>query len=100
MRRRYTVQQREHLIETVGASGEPVKAVAERMGVSASAAYLWIKRARTTKKTPQFARLVPEPRSTVASFVVRVGGATIRVERGFDAEMLRAVVAALRTRGA
>jgi transposase-like protein len=99
MRRRYTAQQREHLIETVRTSGEPVKAVAERMGVSVSAAYLWMKAARTTKR-PQFARLVPEPRAMAASLVLRVGGAAIRVEPGFDAELLRAVVSALSTRAA
>ena len=99
MRRRYTAQQREHLIETVRTSGEPVKAVAERMGVSVSAPYLWMKAARTTKR-PQFARLVPEPRSMVASLVLRVAGAAIRVDPGFDAELLRAVVAALSTRAA
>jgi len=32
----------------------------------------------------------------VASIEVRVGGATIQVAPGFDAELLRAVVAALR----
>ena len=80
-------------------SGEPVKAVAERMGVSVSAAYLWVKAGRTTKR-PQFARLVPEPRAMVASLVLRVGGAAIRVEPGFDAELLRAVVSALSPRAA
>ena len=99
MRRRYTTQQREHLIETVLTLGEPVKAVAERMGVSVSAAYLWMKAARTTKR-PQFARLVPEPRAMVASLILRVGGAAIRVDPGFDAELLRAVVSALGTRAA
>lgn len=97
MRRRYTGQQREHLIETVRTSGEPVKVVAERMGVSVSAAYLWMKTARATKR-PQFARLVPEPRTLGASLVLRVGGAAIRVDPGFDAELLRAVVSALSAR--
>lgn len=99
MRRRYTAQQREHLIETVRTSGEPVKAVAEQMGVSVSAAYLWMKATRTTKR-PQFARLVPGPRAMVTSLVLRVGGAAIQVDSGFDAELLRAVVSALSTRAA
>jgi hypothetical protein len=69
------------------------------MGVSAATAYLWMKTARTTRK-PQFARLVPEPRAAAAaSLVLRVGGAAIRVDSGFDAELLRAVVSALSTRG-
>jgi transposase-like protein len=100
MRTRYTAQQREHLIEAVRTSGEPVRAVAERMGVSASAAYLWMKAARPTKR-PQFARLVPEPpTSAVPSLILRVGGAAIRVDPGFDAELLRSVVSALTARTA
>lgn len=99
MRRRYTVQQREHLIETVRTSGEPVKAVAERMGVSVSAAYLWMKAGRATKR-PQFARLVPGPRAMGTSLVLRVGEAAIQVDPGFDAELLRAVVSALSARPA
>lgn len=62
-------------------------------------AYLWMKAARTTTR-PQFARLIPEPRAVAASLVLRVGGAAIRVDPGFDAELLRAVVSALSTRGA
>ena len=99
MRRRYTAQQREQLTETVRTSGEPVQAVAERMGVSVATAYLWMKATRTTKR-PQFARLIPERQAAAASLVLRVGGAAIRVERGFDADFLREVVSALSTRGA
>ena len=76
---------------------EPVATPAERPGVSASTAYLWMKAARATKP-PEFARLVPELRSTPASLALRVQGVTIRVEAGFDAELLRAVVSALSTR--
>lgn len=85
------------MVEAVRKSGEPVGAAAERLGVTASTAYLWMKAARAT---PQFARLVPESRGTRASLVVRVRGAAIRVEAGFDAELLRSVVAALSGRGA
>jgi transposase-like protein len=97
MSRRYTAKQREHLIETVRTSGEPVKTVAERMGVSAATAYLWMKAVRSTKR-PQFARLMSETQRPVASLELRVGGAAIRVDAGFDAELLRAVVAALSAR--
>lgn len=82
------------MIETVRSSGAPVRAVAERMGVSVSTAYLWMK-GGPTAKGPQFARLVREPRAAVTSLVLRVGGAAIRLDSGFDAELLRAVVAAL-----
>ena len=83
------------MIETVRTSGESIQAVAGRLGVTASTAYLWMKSARVT---PRFARLVPESRRTPASMVLRVRGVAIRVEAGFDADLLRAVVSALSTR--
>lgn len=99
MRRRYTARQREQLIEAVRTSGEPVAAAAERLGVTASTAYFWMKAARAMSQ-PQFARLVPESRSRSASLVLRVRGVAIRVEAGFDTDLLRAVVSALSTRAA
>ena len=86
------------MIEAVRTSGEPVVAAAERLGVTASTAYLWMKAARATAE-PQFVRLVPRSPVKPAAVVVRVGGVGIRVEAGFDAELLRAVVSALSTRG-
>ena len=44
-------------------------AAAERLGVTASTAYLWMKAARAT---PQFARLIPESPSTPASLILRI----------------------------
>lgn len=99
MRKRYTARQREQLIEAVRTSGEPVAAAAERLGVTASTAYFWMKAARATRQ-PQFARLVPESPTTAASLVLGVRGVAIRVEAGFDADLLRAVVSALSTRAA
>jgi transposase-like protein len=99
MRRRHTAEERERLIAEVRSSGETARVVAERMGVCASSAYRWMKEvagaAATGRGMPVFARVVPGrvlPRSELA---VEIGGATIRVEAGFDAELLRAVVAAL-----
>ena len=60
-------------------------------------AYLWTKKQRaegTPVPTPVFARLVPQ-RAEPCGLLVEVGRATIRVEAGFDAELLRRVVAAL-----
>lgn len=92
MRKRYTAEQREQLIAQVRA-GETVPVVAARMGVGASAAYLWIKEAREASK-PTFAKLVRAlPPSS--SMVLEVGRARVRVEAGFDAALLRQVVAAL-----
>ena len=94
MRKRYTAEQREQLLKEVQTTGERVSVVAERLGVAKSSAYLWIKALRAEpKRTPAFARVVPE--GGVRGVVIEVSGATIRVAAGFDAELLRAVVAAL-----
>lgn len=92
MRKRYTAEQRERLIAEVRA-GEAVPVVAARMGVGASAAYLWIKEARAASK-PTFAKLVPAS-TPLSSLVLEVGRTRVRVEAGFDAALLRQVVAAL-----
>jgi transposase-like protein len=94
MRKRYTAEQRERLIAEVQA-GEAVPVVAARMGVGASAAYLWVKEAREASK-PTFARLVPASAATSPpSMVLEVGRARMRVEAGFDAALLRQVVSVL-----
>jgi|SRR5215208_231717 len=105
MRRHYTAEQRGQLLDLV-ASGRSVREAAAHLGIAPSTASYWVRRA--TKKArqlrqrqarrggglPGFARLVRE--HEVASIEVRVGGATLQVGPGFDAELLRAVVAALR----
>jgi transposase-like protein len=91
--------QRELLIEAVRTSGEPVKVVALRMGVKEATAYYWMKRARAAR-APEFARLVPRSAAAKARIVVEVGGALIRLESGFDAELLVEVMSVLRGRSA
>jgi transposase-like protein len=91
MRKQYTAEQREKLIAEVRA-GETVRVVAKRMGVTSSSAYLWMKAAAPTSSMPMFARVVP---ARVSSLRLQVGGAAVVVEAGFDAELLRQVVAAL-----
>lgn len=96
MRRRYTAaEERQRLISEVRSSGDGVAAVAKRLGVTPSAAYLWLKEAAASR-TPAFAQVVPAKASMRrASLAVEVGCATIRVEAGFDVELLKAIVAAL-----
>jgi|SRR5688572_2102694 len=94
MGKRYSVRDRERLIEAVRTSGEPVRSVARRMGVKEATAYFWLKRARATKP-PEFALAVPAPQATKPTLVVEFGGAAICVERGFDAELLLEVVSTL-----
>jgi transposase-like protein len=87
--------QRDVLIEAVRTSGEPVKAIAAQMGVKQATAYYWMKKARAAR-VPQFARVVPRSGEAKASMVIEAGGAIIRLESGFDAELLLEVIAALR----
>jgi|SRR5450755_4398846 len=88
-------QYRGRLIAEVRATGEPVRKVAERLGISVSSAYFWMKDAPAS--APRFAKLVRIPSAATAELAVQVGAATIRVATGFDAELLRSVVAALIT---
>src|SRR5262249_42026033 len=105
MRRHYTAEQRGQLLDLV-ASGRSAREAAARLGIAPSTASYWVRRAAEKAKQqrpgearrggepPAFVRLVRE--HEVASIDVRVGGATIQLGPGFDAELLRAVVAALR----
>jgi len=99
MRRRHTVEERERLIAEVRSSGNTPRVVAERMGVCASSAYRWMKEvagtASSARRAPVFARVVPGRVVKRAGLTVEVGRAMIRVEAGFDAELLPGVVAAL-----
>jgi transposase-like protein len=93
MGKRHTARERERLIELVRTSGSPVKLVAERLGISASTAYLWMKRA--PEAPLGFAKVVPVSMSTGPKLTVAVGDAVIQLEPGFDADLLRQVVSAL-----
>jgi hypothetical protein len=68
--------------------------VAERLGISVSTAYLWVKRT-PAEKVPRFARLLPASHGEPRSLRLEIGGATIRVDKGFDSDLLRDVVEAL-----
>jgi transposase-like protein len=91
----YKAKERDRLIETVRASGEPVKMVAQRLGVRESTAYYWMKRSRRAE-SPKFARVIPKPRTSEASLSIEVEGVVIRLDAGFDAALLRKVVVALK----
>src|SRR5690349_16467832 len=98
MRRRYTAELRQQLVSEVRSTGEGVAAVAKRLGVVPASAYLRLKDAGVESRPPVFARVVKSSArsaSATSFVVVEVGGATVRVEPGFDVELLRSVVAAL-----
>jgi transposase-like protein len=110
MRRHYTGEQRSELIDMVTKERATIAAAAKRLGVTASTAYHWMKQAgagppgrrsterhgqsRRTPGPPTFVRLV-RAGDVAATIAVRIGGAEIEVRRGFDADLLRAVVQAL-----
>jgi transposase-like protein len=108
MRKHYTEAQRAELVALVARGEATPRAAAARLHVAESTAYYWLKRngrhpvaliAATPRRprpiaAPAFARLVPATEASPA-IMVRVGAAVIAVEHHFDAELLRAVIAAL-----
>ena len=93
MRRQYTTAEREQFYEAIR-DGATVREAAARVGVTPSTAYLWSK-AKPSRDKPRFALVVPAV-ERAPSLTVRVGAASVHVETGFDAALLRDVVAALR----
>jgi transposase-like protein len=94
MRKRYPAELRARLISEIRSTGEGVAVVAKRLGVTPSSAYLWLK-ASSTPTTPVFARVLPSTSAVQDSLAIEIGAATVRVQAGFDAALLRSVVAAL-----
>ena len=112
MGRQYTGEQRSELVELVTAGQSTLPEAAARLGVPYSTASYWVRKAakpnqaskstRTPKlaKTravtaPTFLQLI-RPGDISATLEVRIGGAEIQVRRGFDGQLLRAVVETLR----
>lgn len=83
------------------AEGESVAAASRQVGVHNTVGYYWAKKSRATTApvAVRFAELKPSGVASEARVVrsveVIVGEASIRVEPGFDAHLLREVVAAL-----
>lgn len=95
MRKQYTAEQRERLVSEVRKTGESVRVVAERLGVTPSSGYLWMKEAAAAGRSePAFAKVVRSA-AKGQSLTLEVGRARVRVEAGFDAALLREVVLAL-----
>jgi transposase-like protein len=110
MRRRYTGKERSELVDLVNEGRATVSEAAARLGVGPSTAYYWMRNTATTtpghwarRRGPKtqalamtrFVRVVPS-HAVEATIAVRVGAAEIQVRRDFDADLLRAVVDALR----
>lgn len=109
MRKHYTDEQRAELVRLVLEEDLSLRRAAARLQVADSTAYYWVKRASARSRGKQRQRITP-PTADLAgpAFVqlvragsrhnvlhVRVGAATVEVGAGFDAELLRQVVAVL-----
>jgi transposase-like protein len=111
MRRRYTHEQRSELVDQVTGGRATVPEAAARLEVPHSTAYKWIRQATAPRDSARKAKRAATPGRSVstpsfmqvvragdasATIAVQIGGAEIAVRRGFDAEILRSVVEALR----
>lgn len=109
MRRRYTGNQRAGVLDLVRSGGATVAEAAARLGVTRSTAYYWVRGAAPGGRGPArrsaaakaalpsqatFVRVVPSA-AMDTGISLRVGTAEIQVRRGFDPDILRAVVEAL-----
>ncbi len=105
MRKQHTKAQRERLVRLVASEGRTVREAAQQMRVRPSTAYYWVRQAGTTREDVAaeepaaergFARLVrAEEAARPCVLELRIGAATLVVRHGFDAALLRAVIAAL-----
>lgn len=87
------------MVAALRASGETAAAFARRHGLHAARVQRWVTRVgRKSRAVPAVAfapvRVTTE-RATAAGLEVVVGGAVVRVVRGFDDDLLRRVVATL-----
>lgn len=84
-------------------SGVGAARYAARRGYSPASLLSWARRVALADEAPakevQFVRLAVATTSAAPELVVEVGAARIAVARGFDAEHLRNVIAALTTGG-
>lgn len=101
---RMTWEQRAEVVAAWRASGKPASEIAAAQGISRATLLWWARelRAREAKKfagSPKvtLARVVraAEHPTSARGFSVSVGRARIEVSEGFDAKLLREVVAAL-----
>jgi transposase-like protein len=106
MRNDYTDKQRSELVRLAASGRVTVSQAAAQLGIKPSTAYYWVRRAAPARigrrgaetgltEAPTFVRVVPSG-DVEAGIAVRVGGAELQVRRGFDEDLLRAVVDALR----
>lgn len=98
MRNKYTAEQREKLVEEVRSTGARVVDVAKKMGITPSAAYVWLKRslpAAPAPSAPAFARVVRAQPPMAHGLVLELGAVKLHVDADFDPVLLRQVLETL-----
>lgn len=105
MRKQYTADKRAQLVELVTSRGMTIAAAAAQLGVHSSTASYWVRGAKASHRRAAPAAPSTEPSQTFVQLVkasaapsaleIRLGRIAIRVQPGFDASLLRAVVEAL-----
>jgi len=95
---KYTPERRAELVAEFRKSGLSEGRFSAQHDVHQPSLARWLAREREASTSPTFVRLVAPPAATstvVVVVIVEVGACRIRVDRGFDPNLLRAVVAAL-----
>ena len=95
MAKRRTEEERRAEVQGWRASGESMARYASRRGYAETSLRNWAAAEGTWSGAPGLVRLVVASPVRDGEVVVEVGAARIRVGATFDAELLRAVVAAL-----
>ncbi|AKT38703.1 hypothetical protein [Chondromyces crocatus] len=95
MAKRWTEEERRAEVQGWRASGESMARYAARRGYTETSLRNWAAAEGTWSGAPGLVRLVVAAPARDRELVVEVGAARIRVKTTFDAELLRAVVAAL-----
>ena len=105
MRRQYPAEKKPRLVALVTTEGTPIREAARQLGVRPATAYYWVRQAAKAAPSPVATKTLEAAAPTFVQLIrataapsgveVRIGAVTIAVKPGFDAELLRAVVAAL-----
>ena len=99
MRKHYTERQKSDFVALATSGRATISEAAAQLEVRPSTAYYWMRARASTSKlsiaTPTFARVVPSGDSD-AGIILRISSVEIQVRHGFDPELLKDVVEALR----
>lgn len=103
-RRRWSSEERRQILADVNAPGAIVAEVARRADICTSLIYKWRREERSLERGSGFSRVMLEdkssssvPESAVASILVELGGAQVKISAGASASLIAATLRALRS---